>query len=415
VTPNDLKVRGSRSLVQPSPTAARALPRVYASTALSMASYAIVSVALPFRFQHLGLSVLQYGTVLAVYAFGMLATESLWGAVAFRVGRPRIIVALGIVVALVTLSIGLVQSFLGFAVTLGLLGMLVISTVPLTRWLAVTARGPGTEGRGTGRYGLFFGLGLVGGTSTGPLLFVEYGFFFVALVGVALSVVATVLLALVPWDQVALPPRTTPIAREVQEMFTRNFVLCSSLVVVYLLAYSLTTGFLQYYSVSVFGGTPSEAGYVIGAARGVTIVTGVVLGSVVDRWGPGRSAPGGFLLLAAGALGTFFSVAYGEMVVATLAFSVGAGWLSACLLPLALGPVPRRAQGTAIGVFGSFEDLGLLVGPLLIGSVYSTYGAVSTFPVVAAVALIGSALAALLPGWTRAPTESRPPTLPRHA
>jgi len=186
-------------------------------------------------------------------------------------------------------------------------------------------------------------------------------------------------------------------------------------VVVYFLAYSLTINFLQYYSVDLFGGTASEAGYVIGAARGVAVIAGLLLGPYIDRWGTGRSTPLGFLLMAMGALGTFFSVGYGEMVAATLVFSVGAGWLSASLLPLALGPIPRSAQGTAVGVFGSFEDMGLLVGPILIGAVYATYGALSIFPVVAVVALLGSAFAMGLPRWTTSRSPSTPPRLPGHA
>jgi len=380
-----------------------------------MASYSLLTVALPFRFEDLGLSVLQYGTALAIYAFGMLATESLWGAAAFRIGRPRIILALGGVVALIIVSIGLAPTFLTLTATLGLLGMFVIFPVPLARWLALTARGPGTGSTGAGQYGLFFGIGLVVGTSVGPLFFVHLGFLDLALVAVALFLGSVLLLARIPWSGLELPPRDTGTLRQIRGLFTRHFVLCSTLVVVYFLAYSLTINFLQYYSVDLFGGTASEAGYVIGAARGVAVIAGLLLGPYIDRWGTGRSTPLGFLLMAMGALGTFFSVGYGEIVAATLVFSVGAGWLSASLLPLALGPIPRSAQGTAVGVFGSFEDMGLLVGPILIGAVYATYGALSIFPVVAVVALLGSAFAMGLPRWTTSRSPSTPPRLPGHA
>ncbi len=146
-----------------------------------------------------------------------------------------------------------------------------------------------------------------------------------------------------------------------------------------------------------FHGTPPEAGYVIGAAQGVSYVVGALLGIVVDRWGPRRSAPFGFVFLALGAMGTLFSASYGEMVGATLAFAVGLGWLSATLLPLALGEVDRPLQGTAVGIFGSFEDIGLLVGPLLISVVYATYGATSIFLVVGVVALGGMVLSLAYP------------------
>jgi len=72
----------------------------------------------------------------------------------------------------------------------------------------------------------------------------------------------------------------------------------------------------------------------------------------VDRWGPGRSAPLGFALAMLGTLGTLFSSSYAEMVVATIVFATGIGWLSASILPLALGPVKVELQGTRSGCSG---------------------------------------------------------------
>lgn len=391
----------------------RVLRKVYASTSLWMASYALVTVTLPFRFEALGLSVLQYGTVLAVNALGMLATEGLWGLVAFRIGRPRVILSLGTGLTVVLFALGFDRSFFEFAATYGLVGVLFIFPIPLSRWLSLTARGPGTGGAGTGRYGLFFGVGLVAGTAVGPLAFVGYGYLPVAVAAVLISVVATLLLASAPWTAVALPERRPSAPRQVREIFQRHFTLCAALVTVYFVAYCLSVNFLQYYSVALFGGTPTAAGYVIGAARAVTLTSGFLLGPTIDRWGPSRAAPIGFLTVAFGALATLASTDYTEMVAATILFSTGTGLLSATLLPLALAPVPSESQGTAVGIFGSFEDLGLLLGPILIGGVYSGYGARSVFPLVAGVAVGGALLAALVrrSGSSVSDTRRKPPPL----
>jgi predicted MFS family arabinose efflux permease len=384
---------GLRVGMIPPPNPRRVLPGVYLSTLVAIVSYALLLVALPFRFEALGFSVLQYGVVLAVSAFGMLATESLWGALAFRVGRPRPIVALGGLVAAIILAVGLSSSVLAFAVSLGLLGMFVIFPVPLMRWLALTARGPGTGGSGTGRYGLFFGSGLVVGAGLGPLLYVSLGFLTLSLLAAGLSVVSTLFLLTVPWKEIGLPPRDLGTRREIRAILTPHFAAASLLVVLYFVANSLPVNFLQYYSRDLFGGTPTEAGYVIAATRAIALLAGFVLGPSVDRWGPARAAPGGFLVLVAGAMGAFFATSYAELIAATAVFAAGSGWLSASLLPLALGPVPPAAQGTAVGVFGSFEDFGLLIGPLLVGAVYAAYGARAIFPVVALVGAAGVVVA----------------------
>jgi len=65
-------------------------------------------------------------------------------------------------------------------------------------------------------------------------------------------------------------------------------------------------------------------------------------------------------------------------------------------LPMALQPVPLALQGTAVGTFGSFEDFGLLVGPVLISAVYATWGVNPAFLSVTLVSLAGALLAASL-------------------
>lgn len=376
------------------PTVAVSL--IYASNAVQWASWSLVSVVLPFRFQALGLSVVDYGVAIAILAFGMLLTEGFWGVLAFRLGNPRTIAVLGLVVAILYAVVGVSTTFVTLAVSLGLLGAVFIFEVPLMRWMALTALGPGTGGRGTGLYGLFSGAGIVAGTSLGPFIFVDYGFAFLIVLVIASYSVGVLLTVFLPWSEVSLPPRQPGVARQVRAVFDRPFVMVAMLVILAFTAKSLVWNFLQYYSVSLFQGTTSEAGFVIGAAQGVSLIAGVVLGILVDRWGPGRSAPFGFVLLTLGAFGTLFSTSYPEMVGATILFSAGVGWLSAALLPLALAPVARPLQGTAVGVFGSFEDLGLLVGPILISAVYASYGVRDIFLLVGGLALGGALLAVLL-------------------
>jgi MFS family permease len=401
----------------------RILGPVYASTTLSMVAFSLVSVALPFRFEALGLSVVQYGTVVAVFALGMLTLESVWGALSYRLASRGAMLGLGVGVAAIFVAVALSHSFATFALTFGVLGAMMIFPVPLMRWIALTSGGPGTGGTGTGRYAVFFGVGLVIGSSLGPLLYVAIGFLSLSVLAVVLWMGSIGLLMIVPWPLLNVARRTASVVRQVRRVFTPYFGSVALLVTLYFTSYSLTAQFLQYYSVDLFGGSAVASGYVIGATRGTTLVAGFLLGSVVDRWGPSRSPPFGFLLLVAGALGTFFSHSYAEMVAATLVFATGAGWLSAGLLPLALAPVSHDLQGTAVGVFGSFEDFGLLVGPVLIGSVYSAYGPASIFLFVAGVATAGAVAATVLasvarwhaptggdlsPGSGRAPQRSPP-------
>lgn len=375
---------------------------VYASSVFIWASYSVLAVSLPFRFQDLGLSVVQYGVAVGALALGMLVTESVWGALAFRIGSLWTVVGLGVGVALVYVAIDLSTSFLALTVSLAAFGALVIFAVPLFRWMALSAGGPGTEGAGTGRYGLFFGSGMVAGSALGPFLYVAVGFGWLMVTVLATYAVGLALMAALPWREARLPRSEPGTFSQMRRVLGFPFLFVAGLAVLSYLTFTLVINFLQIYSVSTFHGTEADAGYVIGFARATILAAGFLLGASVDRFRPLRTVPFGFLLMALGAFGTLFSASYAEMVGSTLLIATGMGWLSAGLLPFALEGMPLSLQGTAVGVFGSFEDLGLVIGPVLISGVYSAYGADSAFFVVGAIALSGALLAALYRSTHRA-------------
>jgi predicted MFS family arabinose efflux permease len=366
---------------------------VYASTAVVWTSYSLLSVCLPFRFQALGLSVFQYGVAIAAFALGMLATESVWGILAFRIGKLGIILGLGLAVYVLYVAIAMATTFLALTISLALFGMLIIFPVPLFRWMALIARGPGTEGSGSGRFGLAFGCGMVVGSAVGAFLYETFGFDALMEVILATYAVGLALMAILPWRQTQLPRSEPGTFSLVRRVMTPPFLYAAGLAVISYFSFTLIVNFLQIYSVGVFHGTPTDAGYVIGFARLTILVAGFLLGASVDRFGPGHIAPFGFLLAAVGAFGTLFSHSYAGMVGSTGVLAAGLGWLWDCLLPLGLTSIPRPLQGTAVGVFGSFEDLGLLVGPIVLSGVYAIYGVESMFLLVGVLTLLGAVLA----------------------
>lgn len=377
----------------------RAVPAyLFTATAFWGVSLGLLIVTLPFRFQQLGIPVYEYGLTVGGYAAGMLLTESFWGILAFRLGRPAPLVGIGCAVAGAIGLLGFATAFPVFLVAEVFLGAMGVYLAPLLRWVALSYAGPGSEGTGTGLWSAFFGLGLAAGVTVGPIGFVAFGFRTVAFTSILALAVAVAAAAGLPWSRVALPSRREGRPVTWVTLATRPFLLALVLVLIAFTAQTFTTNFLPYYSTILFGGTPTEAGYVLGAGRLVSLAAAFFLGRAVDRWGAGRSIPAGFVLLLLGGLGTWFSHSYAEMVAATVVFSGGVGWLSASVLPLALDAMPQDHQGTAVGVFGSMEDAGLLVGPLLFGSTWSAYGPSSIFPVVVLVAATGVGVSL----WARA-------------
>jgi predicted MFS family arabinose efflux permease len=53
---------------------------------------------------------------------------------------------------------------------------------------------------------------------------------------------------------------------------------------------------------------------------------------------------------------------------------------------------PNSMYGAAVGVYGSFEDLGIITGPLLFGFVWNAFGPVFIFAASSITQLLGAVL-----------------------
>ncbi|HUS78650.1 MAG TPA: hypothetical protein VM050_08320, partial [Patescibacteria group bacterium] len=50
---------------------------------------------------------------------------------------------------------------------------------------------------------------------------------------------------------------------------------------------------------------------------------------------------------------------------------------------------PRELSGMAMGMYGSFEDLGLIIGPVIYGLIWNGYEPALIFPAAAVISLLG--------------------------
>ena len=367
------------------------LRMVYASLALGAASSSVISVSLPFRFLALGLPVDNYGIVVGGYALGMLLLEAFWGRLAFRLAVRRWIVVLGGVVVALVLVLGFLPTFLPLLLDYTALGAIFIFLIPLQRFVGMHAQGPSSEGRGVGRTSAFWGVGFALGSAAGPVIFTTFGFRADVTVSAMLFGGSIVTSAIAPWRSARLPALATNAPSGLRTM-SLSLARVSLLVVAAFIIFSFPSSYLPYYAVVFYGISRPGTGYILGAARLVSLLASFFLGSWGDRRGHPQAVLISFFLLAAGIAGTWFAPNAVGMTAATLLMFVGWGWLGASLLPLAMAPIATRQRGSAIGLYGSMEDLGLLLGPVIFGFVWSYWGGVNLFPVALAVAIMGFVL-----------------------
>lgn len=137
-----------------------------------------------------------------------------------------------------------------------------------------------------------------------------------------------------------------------------------------------------------------EVGVLISTASATQLIAMRLIGMVSDRFGRKRLVLLGFGWSSLAFL--LFVVAKSSYELTLVSFVVYMGLsVSSLLISLIPEVAPAILRGTAVGVYESFEDAGIIVGPAVFGFVWSANGPVSIF-VAASITQILAALFLLL-------------------
>ena len=148
--------------------------------------------------------------------------------------------------------------------------------------------------------------------------------------------------------------------------------------VLVLVGRALVIDFLPLYASSVVKMSTFQVGILLASISGTQLVSMPVLGWLSDRFGRKRTAVLSYALSAF--LFLLYFLAETPYQVFLVSFALGVG-LSGLFLLLAMIPTfaSRGTYGRVIGTYGSFEDLGIMIGPVIYGFVWSSYGPVYIF------------------------------------
>jgi MFS family permease len=130
----------------------------------------------------------------------------------------------------------------------------------------------------------------------------------------------------------------------------------------------------------------------VGLIAGVLLVPG---GSAADRWGRkpamiagGMLAAAGYIVYAlAGNLAVVIAGAAVRAAGASLIWPAATAWIAESM--------PRRRHAFYMGLFGEFENIGVTVGPIIGGLVWSAAGIQAAFYAFAIAAVMAAVVASL--------------------
>ena len=336
---------------------------------------------MPLYVKSLGIGAVQWGVLAAAYALGMFLVEWVWGSLSDTRDRRRLLLvstfSMSVMFILFTVH-ALIPVFIVLELLAGVMG---VAVGPTTRAYVSDESPSGSLGLFASLWWAAFMLGQVIGPILGSFVAQAWSFEYSFYASSVLSIIMLlfVLVSLPNADKHERKKRQTGVISGLRQVLglrsARALFACAILVFV---GRALVIDFLPLYASSVVRMSTLQVGILLALMSGTQLVSMPVLGWASDRFGRGRTAFLSYLLSAILFLLYFLAKTPYQIFLVSIAVGIG---LSGLFLLLAMIPAVASpgTYGRVIGAYGSCEDLGIMIGPMIYGFVWSAYGPVYIF------------------------------------
>jgi len=365
---------------------------------LVITSSGILSPILPLYLTSLAINPQELGLLFSVQMIAVAIGELTWGRVIDKMGINAALFAGTFLTAGITSLYLVVKSLPLFFILFFCIGFFRAAIIISGRWY-VAVNSPPSERASS--MGLVTGIGS-GARSVSNIIggiLVDARGFSTALQSAVLGPALGGILFLLAFNRLRSPKRdqasSEPSDRDKQPLSIRQ-VIFGIVGIQGMVAALIFTGlaiFITYMpllSTQVIGTDATGAGTLLSIQGFVTLLVVIPLGKLADRKGKRLFMTIGLLGTATAFLGMAYASNYSMLVLFTILFSSS----FALFVPAALGllseTVPNNQQGVAIGMYGVFEDSGMVAGSAVGGFVWEQWGHVATFLAGSIASVIGA-------------------------
>jgi MFS family permease len=335
---------------------------------------------MPLYIESLGIGIVDWSLIAAAAASGMFLLEWVWGALYDRFDL-RLLMILSVVCMGVLFPLYTIQSSVPYFIVLQLLtGAVGVAMGPTTRAYVSDQSPQQSAGFFAGLWWAFFILG----RTIGPLLgtfIAQFWSFQYSFYGSAVLSCATVVLILVSFPKGTKRERTSVNIlaglRSVMNARSMGFLFISALLA--FMGVALIRSFLPLYASEEVKMSTFEVGVLISATSASQLIAMPALGWTSDRFGRKRIVLVGFVSTSLAFLLFFLVGTSSQLLIASVVVSVALSASSLLLLAVIPDVASESVYGTVVGVYGSFEDLGLILGPVAFGLIWSAYSPILIF------------------------------------
>jgi MFS family permease len=360
----------------------------------------ILAPILPLYLRSIGVGVLEWSLLVSVFGAAMISTEAVWGFLSDKIGKETVIVIGMLSMSLIAPSYTLtVWMPLLFALQF-LRGAFGVAVGPASRALISDIAQSQKVGVAMGLWYTSIMFGQIVGSILGTYIAVTTTTFAYPLYICAVSSTSGGILALIWLRRSAthtINRVEEPFFRSIKRMLTmRPLQLASALAVILITEEILITAFLPVFAVELFEATPTDIGISLATFNAVCVAVTLLLGRASDRFGRRLTVALGMIVCGLADLSYISAASLAQMLLATVGVAIGFSLVAPSLLALLTDVTTPEERGTAMGIYGVFEDIGVMAGPPLYGYAWKNQGVTSIFYLSAALQAIGLALTPML-------------------
>jgi len=348
--------------------------------ASSFCYFAALGFVLPFLPLLLQMSSLTYAEIGIIYMIGLVfpvVLQTLWGALADRIGRRTIIILATIVASIISGLYPYASSFIQFLL-LGLLwnAFLAVATT-VTPALAMDIAGTVTVGKRFGRYRISGSIGWITSTATSGLIAESVGIKTIFYLAAILYLLSAIFVRISVRDQPAIKNETGRNRNLRQLIRNKNFVILLSTIFMANISATTFLSFLSLY-MSNLGGSDTIIGWAFSIAAITEVPCMIYLGALSDKIGrkpmiiaalfvyPLRlflytvvSHP--YLILP---IQLLHGLTFGVLYVASVAF---------------VSDIASESRGTALGLYNTASYGGSAAGSAIAGVISDGHGLINMY------------------------------------
>ncbi len=383
----------------------RELVSVIATVSLAGMAMSVLQPVLPLYLTSIGISPAIMGLMFSLGMVGMVFGESGGGWLADKIGI-KLPLGIGTLISGPLVLFFLVSSNVPFIFTIFLVWGVVRAGVfaPGRGYIGKTVP-LGQKATYIAIYGasmsLSRSLGTFIGGFVGEHLGHDYNFYIAAGIALAGGMLVLFGLSKIPWKNPALPApvqTTIPAAGKALSQNTYRSRAFISQCVIATLTW-VSTGvmgpFIPLFAVENIKVAETEVGLLFTISSIVNAALLIPMGRLSDRKNKRMIMTAGLLVSAAGLAGIALSTNYGILVGALVVQSIGGALFGPAAVALLSETVPQNRQGTAMGIYGGCEDIGVVIGSALGGVIWEALGSKFTFLLVGTVPAILGAITIL--------------------